>query len=62
MNAWDLLPLVRGLFNERPEYGRHVAWELQRVLFSLGYVDDLADEGEIAAAEMARTDRTGEAA
>ena len=25
-------------------------WKLQHILFSLGYVDDLVDEGEIAAA------------
>jgi len=32
-------------------------WELQHVLFSLGYVDDLADEVEIAAAvEVARSE------
>jgi hypothetical protein len=32
-------------------------WELQHVLFSLGYTDDLADEAEIAAAiEVARQD------
>ena len=32
-------------------------WELQHVLNSLGYVDDLADEAEIAAAvEVARGD------
>jgi len=32
-------------------------WELQHVLFSLGYTDDLADEGEIwAAVEIARGD------
>ena len=32
-------------------------WELQHVLFSLGYTDDLADEAEIAAAvEVAKGD------
>jgi hypothetical protein len=32
-------------------------WEVQHVLFSLNYVDDLADEAEIAVAvEVARTD------
>ena len=33
-------------------------WELQHVLFSLGYTDELEDEKEIAAAvEVARDDR-----
>ena len=32
-------------------------WELQCIMFSLGYVDDLADEAESAAAvEVARGD------
>jgi hypothetical protein len=32
-------------------------WELQHVLYSLGYADDLVDEAEIAAAvEVARGD------
>jgi hypothetical protein len=32
-------------------------WELQHIVYSLGYVDDLADEAEIAAAvEVARGD------
>ena len=32
-------------------------WELQHVLYSLGYTDDLADEEEIAAdVEVARSD------
>jgi hypothetical protein len=53
----QLLPAVRDLYSRLPEYVRHEAWELQPVLFSLGYVDDLADEAEIAAAvEVARTD------
>jgi hypothetical protein len=52
-----LLPLIRELFSRRPEYRYHAAWELQHVLFSLGYVDDLTDEAEIAAAvEVARDD------
>jgi hypothetical protein len=56
VNAWELLPLIRELFS-RPEYRHHAAWELQHVLFSLGYVEDLAGATEIAAAvEVARTD------
>jgi hypothetical protein len=48
---------MRDLYSRHPEYFHHEPWELQHVLFSLGYVDDLADEGEIAAAvEVARTD------
>jgi hypothetical protein len=40
-----------------------MAWEMQTVLWSLGYSDELEDEGAIAAAmDVARTDLTGEAA
>jgi hypothetical protein len=57
VNSAQLLPAIRELDSRRPEYFHHEPWELQRVLFSLGYADDLADEGEIAAAvEVARTD------
>jgi hypothetical protein len=63
MSAWELLPLIRELFSRHPEYRCHAAWELQHVLFSLGYVHDFVDEAEIAAAvEAARTDLGGEAA
>jgi hypothetical protein len=56
VNSWELLPLIRELFG-RPEYFHHEPWELQHVLFSLNYVDDLANEAEIAAAvEVARGD------
>jgi hypothetical protein len=55
--------MIRELFSRQPEYIHHEPWELQHVLFSLGYVDGLEDEGEIAAAaKVARTDATGEAA
>jgi hypothetical protein len=55
MSAWQLLPAVRDLFSRHPEYFHHESWELQHVLFSLGYTDDLACEAEIAAAvEVAR--------
>jgi len=48
---------VRDLYSRLPETYHLEPWELQHVLFSLGYVDDLADEAEIAAAvEVARGD------
>jgi hypothetical protein len=57
MSAWQLLPAIRELYSRHPEYFHHEPWELAHVLFSLGYVEDLASEGEIAAAaEVARTD------
>lgn len=63
MSAWELLPGIRELFSRCSEYRHHEPWELQHVLFSLGYVEDLADEAQIAAAvEVARADMTGEAA
>ena len=57
MNATQLLPAIRDLYSRQPEYFHHEPWELQHVLFSLGYTDDLVEEAEIAAAvEVARTD------
>jgi hypothetical protein len=57
MNSTQLLPAIRDLYSRHPEYWHHAPWELAHVLFSLGYVEDLADEAEIAAAvEVARTD------
>jgi hypothetical protein len=59
-NRYDsraILPILRDLYSRHPEYRQHEAWELQHVLFSLGYTDELLDEGEIQAAiEVARTD------
>ena len=53
----DLLAAVRDLYSRLPEMRISGAWELQHVLWSLGYTDDLAAEAEIAAAiEVARTD------
>ncbi len=53
----NLLPAVRDLYSSHPEYWHHEPWELQHVLFSLGCVDDLASETEVAAAvEVARGD------
>jgi hypothetical protein len=57
MTSAQLLPVVRDLYSKRPEYRHHEAWELAHVLWSLGYVEDLPDEAELAAAiETARTD------
>ncbi len=52
-----LLPALRELYSRLPETYHLEPWELQHVLFSLGYTDDLADEAQIAAAvEVARGD------
>jgi hypothetical protein len=57
MNAARLLPAIRDLYSRLPEMYYREAWELQHVLFSLNYTDELEDEGEIAAAvEVARGD------
>jgi hypothetical protein len=57
VNSAQLLPAVRELDSRRPEYFYYEPWELQHVLFSLGYADDLVGEAEIAAAvEVARRD------
>ena len=51
----QLLPAIRDLYSRLPESYHLEPWELQHVLFSLGYTDDLAGEAEIAAAvEAAR--------
>jgi hypothetical protein len=58
-----LLPAVRELYSRRPETRHLLAWELQHVLWSLGYTDDLADESEIQVAiEVARRDWQGDSA
>ncbi len=52
-----LLPAVRDLYSRYPEAFYLEPWELQSLLWSLSYTDDLADEAEIAAAvEVARFD------
>jgi hypothetical protein len=57
MTAVQLLPALRDLYSRLPEMYHRQPWELQHVLFSLGYTDDLADEAQIAAAvEVARDD------
>jgi hypothetical protein len=53
----NLLALVRELYSRRPETRDLDPWELQHVLYSLGYTDGLVPEAEIAAAiEVARGD------
>jgi hypothetical protein len=56
-DSHEVLPMLRELFSRRPETWRLEAWELQHVLFSLGYTEGLIEEADIAAAiEVARTD------
>jgi hypothetical protein len=58
-----LLAAVRELYSRLPETRFLEPWELQHVLFSLGYTDNLADEAEIAAAvDVARSDFDPDAA
>lgn len=53
----DVLALIRELYSRRPEARDLEPYELQSLLWSLNYTDELLDEGEIAAAiEVARTD------
>ncbi len=55
-DSWDVLPMVRDLYSRRPETQDLEPWELQTLLWSLNYTDDLLPEDEIAAAvEVART-------
>jgi len=57
VNSAHLLPAIRELYSRHPEYFLHEPWELQHVLFSLGYTDALANEVQIAAAvDAARGD------
>jgi hypothetical protein len=60
MTAWELLELVRDLFSRYPEFCHHAAWELQWLLFALGYTNVLESEHEIDLARvLVLTDRTG---
>jgi hypothetical protein len=53
----NLLAAVRELYSRRPESRHLQPWELQSLLWLLGYTNDLAPEAEIAAAAaVARTD------
>jgi hypothetical protein len=57
MNSAQLLPAIRDLYGRNPEAFYLEPYELQSLLWSLGYTEDLAGEAEIAAAvEAARTD------
>jgi hypothetical protein len=57
VNAAQLLPAIRDLYSRLPEMYFRQPWELQMILYSLNYSDELEDEGEIAAAvEVARGD------
>jgi hypothetical protein len=57
VNSAQLLPALRDLYSRMPETYHLQPWELQSLLWSLGYTDELENEAEIAAAvEVARTD------
>jgi hypothetical protein len=56
-DAHELLPILREFFSRYPEYRHREAWELQWLLYALGFSNDLEDENEIASgAETARRD------
>jgi hypothetical protein len=62
VNAAEPLPALRDLYSRHPEFRCLLAWELQHVLWSLGYTNTLEDEDAIAAAaDVARMDWSGEA-
>jgi hypothetical protein len=53
----NLLASIRELYSRRPEARSLEPWELQHVLYMLGYTESLAPEGAIAAGmEVAGTD------
>src|SRR5215208_2038559 len=54
----ELLPAVRDLYSRLPETYRLEPWELQHMLYSLGYVDDLADEAIFASSARWREETT----
>jgi len=57
VNATQLLPALRDLYSRLPEMYFRQPWEVQMILYSLNYTDELEDEGEIAAAvEVVRGD------
>jgi hypothetical protein len=59
----NLLASVRELYSRLPEARYQEPWELQHLLFSLGYIDGLAPEAAImAAVEVARGDYDPEGA
>jgi len=60
MNSAQLLPALRDLYSRNPEAYYLEPYELQSLLWSLGYTEDLAGEAAIAAAvEVARGDWPG---
>ena len=53
----EMLPKIRELYSQLPDSRYLEPWELQHLLFSLGYSEGLVPEAEIGAAvEVARTD------
>ena len=53
----DVLAMVRDVYSKRPETYYLEPYELQSLLWSLGYCEDLPPEAQIAAAiEVARGD------
>ncbi len=48
--AEEIAPMLRDLYRRHAEARFLAAWELQTLLWCLGYADELLDEGEIAAA------------
>jgi hypothetical protein len=63
VNAQELLPSVRDIYSRYPEFRYLAPWEMQHLLWSLHYTDELEDEAVIAAAmDVARTDMTGQTA
>lgn len=51
MTAAEILPMLEDLYTRHPESRRLRPWELQTLLWSLGYSDELLDEEEIARAD-----------
>ena len=51
----NVLGLVRELYSRLPETRGLESWELQHILWSLGYSNELLSEGEIDAALQALT-------
>ena len=52
----DMLSMIRDLYSRRPETQELEPWELQTMLWSSNYTDELLPEDEIVAAvEVART-------
>jgi hypothetical protein len=63
VSAAQLLPAIRDLYSRLPETYHREPWELQHVLFSLGYVEDMAADAieryleRLATKEQADLDR-----